>query len=125
MAANYRLCYSADVYFGSPPAPPPPGGQPRTRSITYDPGAGFQLTIESEVSLSTRKRKGSIDDTAGQDALEAQIHLAFVLMDTAPAIEDDDATEAIQVGSIAHCHSEGGEYSDFMVGLDVDSDELR
>lgn len=113
MVEKYQLCYSADAYFGARPAAPlSADGQLKVmKSRRGHPNARFQLTLEPEVILSARR-----------GVLEATIHFAFVLTDTAP-VDDDDATSSdgipIQMGSVAHVHSEG-ELPQLMAGLDPD-----
>lgn len=122
---KYQLCYSADAYSGARPvAPLSLEGQLEAKKAQYGyPDARFQLTLEPEVSLSARKGKGGrvSQNADDQGVLEATIHFAFVLTDTAP-IDGDDATSTggpppIQMGTVAHCHSEG-ELPQLMAGLD-------
>ncbi|KAK8005972.1 hypothetical protein PG991_012269 [Apiospora marii] len=113
MIEKYQLCYSADAYFGARPAAPlSADGQVQVRKAQYAfPDARFQLTLEHEVSLSAR-----------HGVLEAMIHFAFVLTDTAPVDDAEDATcmeggLPIHMGQVAHVHSEG-ELPQLVAGLD-------
>ncbi|KAK8078546.1 hypothetical protein PG996_004716 [Apiospora saccharicola] len=104
MGEKYRLCYSADAYFGARPVVPLSDGQLEVTKVQHgNPDARFQLTLEPEVSLSAR-----------QGVLEATMHIAFVLTDTAPVDIPNLSTTTstggglpIQMGSVAHVHSEG------------------
>ncbi|KAK8135068.1 hypothetical protein PG984_007080 [Apiospora sp. TS-2023a] len=113
MVEKYQLCYSADAYFGARPVVPLSDGQLEVTKVQHgNPDARFQLTLEPEVSFSAR-----------QGVLEATMHIAFLLTNTAPV---DDATDAsttstdgglpIQMGSVAHVHSEG-EFPQLLAGM--------
>ncbi|KAK8135067.1 hypothetical protein PG984_007079 [Apiospora sp. TS-2023a] len=127
MEEKFRLCYSADVYFGTRPEMQlSPDGRRGIRKVQSDPNPRFQLSIEPEVSLSTRNCKGDskVDGNGDQDGgvLEAMIHFAFVLTDTAPDDIEMARTHGtqIQMGQIVHCHSENG-FKDAMANLDPES----
>ncbi|KAK8005971.1 hypothetical protein PG991_012268 [Apiospora marii] len=144
MAEKLRLCFSADIHFGTRPASQASSDEQRIiRKVHGDSESWFQLAIEPEVSLSTPKcKEGNAQDGNGEEnggVVEAQIHIVFVLTPFGDADDkvypvnlgmfdyafdfnddsDDDETALEQTVSIAHYHSES-HFLDAAANIDPD-----
>ncbi|KAK8093462.1 hypothetical protein PG997_000147 [Apiospora hydei] len=130
MPGTYHLCYSAEVHFISSSlddyvrlrTAQVSSEHPKVSKVRYDPDNGFQLDIETDVSLSSPECcKGSVGKTADKDVLEAQIRIVFVLTDTEPESEQA-ITDGVRRGLVTHNHNDG-QYSDLMATLVAGGDD--